>query len=434
MAGGCEIPFGRRTFLAGLVSTPFAGLVGCATTGSDARRQDWGAVRALAERFVGDRKVAGVVVAVSYRDAPIRYVTAGTPAFDSPVAVDENSLFRIYSMTKQVTGIAAMMLVEDGRLGLDQPLAEVLPQFRSMQVCLDPETDLSSRPARNVITMRHLITHTSGLRYWMPRYRGPLPDAYRRLGITPGSYGTDRGPGFGPQAVGLAEMIDRLATLPLAFEPGTAWAYSLGADVMGAVIERITGSFPDFLEERIFSPLGMASTGFRVASVDAPRLTTNYLVTRDGPVVLDAGATSRWLRPPTLIAGGGGLVSSARDLERFCAMLLGHGTTRGVRVMRPETARTCLSNLLPPGVSATPRGLFGSTGMGALGGVVLPGDSSHVGPAGCYGGGGAAGTLWLVDPARRGRWIFLTQYMPPDTYPINVEVPAAIEGDLLSSA
>lgn len=431
MTGSGNHLLDRRAILAGLGSFPLFGLPGGAAANPEGG-YEWPAVKALADRYVAERKLAGIVAALAYGGAPMSYVTAGSLAFDSPIRVDENSLFRIYSMTKQVTGIAAMMLVEDRRIGLDQPVGDVLPQLRAMRVCLNPEADLSSRPVRVPITMRHLITHSSGLKYWTPNYRGPLPDAYRQLGITPGSYGTDQRPGFGAQAVGLAEMLDRLATLPLAFEPGSAWSYSLGADVMGAVIERVTGSFAGFLEEHLFGPLGMASTGFQVAPADARRLTTNYVVTRDGPAVIDAGPASLWLRPPTLVAGGAGLVSSAHDLARFSAMLLGRGALEGVRVMRRETVRACLSNLLPRGVAAL--GGFGTTGFGAGGGVVLPGDRSTIGPAGSYGGGGSAGTLWGVDPGRRGRWMFLSQHMPPETYPIRQELAAAIEADLHSSA
>jgi CubicO group peptidase (beta-lactamase class C family) len=385
-------------------------------------------VQKLLDAYVADGKVAGAAVALSYGGSPPAYPAAGRIALDSPARFDENSLCRIYSMTKPVTGVAAMMLVEDGRLQLDQPVADVLPEFRSLRVAIDPQKGLESRPAARVMTMRHLLTHTSGLSYWTPASGdGPLPTAYRERGITPGDYGSNHDrPGYGPQAKNLAEMVERVAELPLAREPGTAWGYSIGADVMGLVIERVTGrGFDVFLRERVFGPLGMDSTGFQVAPKDAARLTTNYTVTPGGLRPVDAAATSVWLKPPTLLAGGAGLISTARDFARFGAMYLGAGALGRVRVMKPETARLARSNLLPAGV-AFPNG--GGFGAGAR--VVLPGSDRRFGPTGSFGWGGAAGTDWWIDPARRGHVVSMTQFMPPTSYPVRNELAAAIEADL----
>ena len=345
--------------------------------------------------------------------------------------MDENSLWRIKSMTKQVTGVATMMLIEDGVLALDQPVAEILPALRSMRVAVDPGKSLDSRPAERPITVRHLLTHTSGFGYWIPSSgEGLLPRAYRERGITPGNYYPAKlnQPGYGPQARGLTEMIDRLAELPLAFEPGTAWLYSVGADVLGAVIERIAGGFEPFLRERLFTPLAMSSTGFQVPARDSERLTSNYEKGPAGPVLLDSGPSSIFLRPPTLPAGGAGLVSSARDFMRFGLMLLHGGVLDGTRVMRPETARLVTSNLLPEGVTSG-SAISGARGFGAGGAVVLPGDSSPFGAPGNYGGGGAANTLWGLDFPRRGVWLFMSQHMPAERRSVT-EVPAAIQDDL----
>ena len=340
-------------------------------------------------------------------------------------------MWRIKSMSKQVTGAATMMLIEDGVLGLDQPVAEILPALRSMGVAIDPARSLASRPAERPITIRHLLTHTSGFSYWIPSAgEGLLPRAYRERGITPGNYYPSRlnQPGYGPQARGLAEMVERLAELPMAFEPGTAWLYSVGADVLGAVIERVAGSFEAFLQERLFNPLAMSSTGFQVAARNASRLTSNYESTPAGPVLLDSGRTSVFLRPPTLPAGGAGLVSSARDFMRFGRMLLDNGVLEGRRVMTPETAQLVTSNLLPDGVTSGAV-ISGARGFGAGGAVVLPGDNSPFGAPGNYGGGGAANTLWGLDRQRRGVWLFMSQHMPAERRSVT-EVPAAIEADL----
>ena len=422
---------GRRRFLVALAA---AALTAPSLLARGARRasahsaRHWAAVQAMVDGYVADGKVAGAGVAVSYGGTAVAYRVAGRIALDSPERFDENSLCRIYSMTKPVTGAAAMILVEEGKLGLDQPVTDVLPEFRSLRVATDIQKGLESRPAVKTMTMRHLLTHTSGLSYWTPLSGvGVLPTAYRERGITPGNYGTGLSrPGYGPQARSLAEMVARVADLPLACEPGTGWNYSIGLDVMGLVIERVTGKgFDVFLRERLFEPLDMSSTGFQVAPRNAARLTTNYNVTTDGLKPGDTGAASVWLRPPTLLAGGGGLVSTARDFARFGTMLLGDGALRRVRIMKPETARLGRSNLLPAGVVHPSGGGFGA---GAR--VVLPGGDGRFGPVGSFGWGGAAGTVWWIDPARQGNVVFMTQFMPPDSYPVRDQISAAIEADL----
>ena len=392
----------------------------------------WPAVQRLIDGYVADRKFPGVAVALTYHGSPPAYLTAGTIAFDSTQRFDEHSICRIHSMTKPVTGIAAMRLVEDGRIRLDQPVADVVPELASPRVAIDLQQGLESRPAVKTMTMRHLLTHTAGFSYWTPLSGDDaLPSAYRQRGITPGNYGSwglSR-PGYGPQAKGLVDMVERLAALPLASEPGTAWQYSVGLDVMGLVIERVTGKrFDVFLRERLFEPLRMDSTGFQVRPGDVGRLTTNYQITREGPQVRDPAATSVWLQPSSLLAGGGGLVSTARDFARFGEMLLGEGTLEGTRVLRPATARLARSNLLPPGATH-PGG-----GYAAGSRLVGPGLRSDLGSPGTLSHGGAAGTLWLVDFERRGNFVFMSQHMPPGTYPIWEESTAAIAADLAQQA
>jgi CubicO group peptidase (beta-lactamase class C family) len=419
----------RRRFLFALAGAAFAApaLGGPAVWTVPRAGRRWAGVRRLIDRYVAEGKVAGAVAALSVDGDPPAYPAAGRIALDAPARFDENSICRIYSMSKAVTGVAAMSLVEDRRIALDQPVADVLPEWRSLRVAVDLEKGLDSRPARNVMTMRHLLTHTSGLGYWNPESgEGTLTKAYRERGITPGNYGAGLSrPGYGPQAKGLVEMIRRVAELPLAFEPGTAWQYAIGLDVMGLVIERVTGKrFEAFLRERLFGPLDMPSTGFQVAAKDAARLTTNYTVTAEGLRPVDPAATSVWLSPPPLPAGGAGLVSTARDFWRFGAMLLGDGALGRARVLKPATARLVRSNLLPAGV-VYPRG--GGFGAGVR--VVVSSDGRY-GPVGSFGWGGAAGTNWRVDPARRVNAVFMTQFMPPTSYSIWDEFPAALEEDL----
>jgi CubicO group peptidase (beta-lactamase class C family) len=437
----------RRQCLAALASVaalPLSGNENAAPRKRvDASR--WVAVKAALDAFVAEGLTAGAAVAISFGDGPPAYLRAGTLAFGSSRRFDEHSICRIYSMTKNVTRIAALLLVEDGRIELDQPVADVLPEFRSLRVAIDIEKGLASRPARNTMTMRHLITNTSGLGSWTPGSDGgdELHAAYRELGITPGNFGSGRRrSGYGPQAFNLDEMVVRVAKLPLAYEPGTVLHYSIGFDVMGLVIERVSGKgYDTFLEERLFAPLDMRSTGFQVAERNAVHLTTNYdarrgavnsgpspgvdATTAAGFEVRDAGATSDWLTKPSLLTGGAGLVSTARDFYRYGGMLLGEGAFESACVMKPETARLALSDLKPPGVADPSEGI----GAGSRAMLKIP-----MTPPGTFGAGGAASTLFWIDRARRGNVVFMTQAMwgGPANLPYSRRLVKAIEESLKS--
>lgn len=425
----------RRRFVgaaAALAATAWSAPAPCWTAG--ARQRRWPTVQALLDGYVADKKYAGVTAALSYAGSPLEFPSAGALAYDSPVGVDQDSLFRIYSVTKPVTGIAAMMLVEDGKISLDQPVADVLPELRDIRVAVDPANSLASRAASSAMTMRQLLTHTSGLSNWQPLLGDPpITRAYRERGITPGSF--VRQPGetwYRDQVKGLTAMITGVAEVPLIADPGTAWNYSMGLDVMGAVIERASGLPLDtFMRKRLFVPLGMRSTGFQVAAKDARRLMTLYGNAPTGPQAIDRGSDSVWLGAPTLLAGGGGLVTSARDFIRFAQMLLGGGTLEGVRVLKPETVRLAMSNLLPPGVAYPQTG-----GFGAGASVVMPGVQSDNGPPGTYSAVGASSTMFQVDPLRRGVALFFAQYIPgrgvpmPEAIRFKGEFNRAIDQDL----
>lgn len=280
------------------------------------------------------------------------------------------------------------------------------------------------------MTMRHLLTHTSGLAYWIPAAgSGLLPTIYRERGITPGDtyYRTQGRPGYGPQVKNLSEMIARLAELPLAADPGTVYQYSVGYDVMGLIIERSSGkSLEAYFREQIFEPLKMTSSGFQVPPNQAARLTTNYEVSADGLIPVDGGESSVWLRPPSLVAGGGGLVSTARDFARFTGMLLGRGTFDGLQVLREDIARLACSDLLPQEVASN-----AGFGAGMRITKVPKQGSSQPGPVGTLSFGGAAGCRWMVDPVRRGTMVFMTQRMPgPANGPLWNELHAAVDADL----
>jgi CubicO group peptidase (beta-lactamase class C family) len=404
----------RRRFLVGLAAL--------AATPAFARTATWAKVQALLDRYVAEKKVSGLSVALTGGGVPLGYVNAGTLALDSAAAASEDTLWRIYSMTKPVTGAAAALLVEEGKLRLDQPVSDFFPAFAKVQVAVAPATSLDARPARTPITVRHLLTHTAGLTY-MIMGDGPVQKAYRQKGLF-GAYGTPPQPGDGAMPATLAEFAERLATVPLIAEPGTVYHYSVALDLLGAVIEQASGQpFDTFLRTRFFEPLDMRSTAFH--AVDPKRLSTNYFVTPKGLLAVDSAAKGVFLAPPAVAYGGSGLVSSSRDYARFGMMLLGDGALGGVRVLKPETARLMRSNLLPAGVTAMGDG----SGYGAGGRVVLPTTANANDSVGSYGWGGAAGTSFWIDPARRTMVTLMTQFMPQDVYPIRKELREAMIAD-----
>lgn len=393
--------------------------------------------QALFDGYVHDDKMPGIVGAFGAGDFPTVFVSAGRIADDAGApAAGPDSLWRVYSMTKPITGMAAMILVEEGKLKLDDPVSKYFPGFARMRVLTSPDTSLDSVPAKTPITVRMLLTHSAGLSYNIMA-KGPLLKEYERLGLLPGAVNAQvevNARRMRPRT--LAEFAERLATVPLIAEPGTKWSYSVGLDLMGAVIEKASGMpFDRFVQAKLFDPLKMTSTYWTVPASEAGRLASNYTFVAGKRVLTDPGATSVWLSPPSFPYGGAGLVSSARDYDRFLHMLANRGTLDGVRVMKPETADLAMSNLLPPGVVFG--GLGGGTGgttaavkmgYGAGGSVYL--EDSPGGPSrGTYGWGGAAGTIAFVDPVKRVRGTVMVQYFPAEHWPIRSEIVAALARD-----
>ena len=348
------------------------------------------------------------------------------------VAVGPDTLWRIYSMTKPVTGMAAMMLIEEGVLGLDQNIADILPEFAAPRVLTDPANSLASRPAAGPITVRHLLTHTAGLGYSIVS-TGPLLAEYRRLGLLPFSPGSVPiegripEPGEENRPASLAVFSERLATVPLIADPGSKWSYSVSLDLLGRVIEVASGiAFAAFLEQRLFNPLGMSNSVFQVPRERLSRLTASYGIENGTAMLVDPPGDSIFSRPPAFPYGGAGLVTSAHDYDRFLAMLLGEGAVPGARVMATETARLAMSDLLPRGVDKS--AMYTPTGFGAGGSVALA--AGPAGGAGTYGWGGAAGTIAWVDRANAIRVSGYVQHFPGDATPFRAGVTRAVYTDL----
>lgn len=387
--------------------------------------ESWPNVAKLADNYVSSRKLANLFLTFGWgqEDHP-HTVGGGTLSLARPTPVDQNSLYRIYSMSKPITGMAAMILIDEGKLGLDQPLHEIIPAFRDMQVLVDPKGALDQTvPAERPITIRQLLTHTAGLGYQIIG-EGPIRDAYSELGLVGGRVSRMPLPGFPPvtPAPGLEVYAERLATLPLMYQPATKWSYSCSIDLLGRVIEVASGqAFEAFLKERIFDPCGMNSTFMQVPQSEAARLTDNYGIINGMPFPIDPGANSIFTDPPEVPAGGGGLVSSPRDYDRFLRMLLGYGKLGNTRVMSELAVRVGVSDLLPATVDTTGTWIEGE-GHGA-------GGRSK---GGTFGWGGAAGTLAAVDYDLNLRSCLFTQYMPSEAYPIRDEFLAAMEADLVA--
>jgi CubicO group peptidase (beta-lactamase class C family) len=385
--------------------------------------ESWPNVAALAERYVSQRKVANLFLTFGWNQQEHAHtVGGGTLSLAKPTRVDENSLFRIYSMSKPITGMATMILIDEGKLGLDQPLHEILPKFRDMQVLINPEGALEETvAAERPITIRQLLTHTAGLGYQIIS-KGPLQAAFNEQGLVGGRVSRIPLPGFPPvtPAPGLAAFADRLAELPLMYQPATKWSYSCSLDLLGRVIEVASGmEFEAFLKARIFDPCGMNSTWMQVPQSEVGRLTDNYGIINGNAFPIDPGANSVFTDPPEVPAGGGGLVSSPKDYDRFLRMLLGYGRIGDRFVMSEEAVRVGTSDLLPATVDTTGSWLEGE-GHGA------GGRSKD----GSFGWGGAAGTLAAVDFNLGLRSTLFTQYMPSEAYPIRDEFLAAMEADL----
>ncbi len=411
---------GRREFIASAIALGLTPRFAWAKAGTQ-----WPHVQALFDGYVGSKQFAFASAALLAGGDQVDYVNAGTLAFDSRTPADENTLCRIHSMSKPLTAAAAMILIEDGKMSLDQPVADVFPSWKAMRVAIDPTVSLDSRPAKTPVTMRHLLTHSAGLTYFF-FHQNKVGDAYDAHGITPGlNIPVGKAKPGDREAHSLAEMMDRLAEVPLMFDPGTKWHYSIGLDAMGAVIEKVSGQgFDAFLKQRLFDPLDMANTGFVVAPKDYPRFATLYQLTDKGISVFDT-PPGAYAEKPQLLSGGGGIVSSARDYMRFGQMLLGRGQLGSARVMKEATVATMTSNLLPNGLRDEE-----GNGYGAGGRVVLPGPTGRYGAPGSYGWGGHASSLFTVDPARRQIMVFMTQRMPSDKSPAPRELPAAIAADL----
>ena len=341
-------------------------------------------------------------------------------------ALKDDAIFRIASMTKPITSIAFMMLVEEGKVALSDPLVKFCPEFSDTGVFVagGGNVPFLTRPPAQPIRMVDLLRHTSGLTYGFQE-RTPVDAAYRKARID--DFDAD---------YSMDSFIADLAKIPLQFDPGAHWNYSMATDVLGAVIERIEGKpFAEVLQERIFGPLSMVDTGFKVPAEQQHRLADAYAFQpRDRKQDFDAGDRSRWAKDRSFHSGGGGLVSTLDDYHRFCLMLLGGGKLGDTRIISRKTLDLMTSNHLPGGGDLTQHsvGIFSedeNAGVGfGLGFAVTldPARAGIPGSAGDFYWGGMFSTGFFVDPVEEICMVFMTQLMPSSTYPVRREVKTLV--------
>jgi CubicO group peptidase (beta-lactamase class C family) len=371
--------------------------------------------------YVEDGRLPGWLVLVSRRGRIVHLATCGRRDLEADLPVETNTRFRIYSMTKPVTAVAAMQLYEEGAFSLKDPVAAFIPAFGELAVYRDgPASGPRTEPASRPMLLWHLLTHTAGLTYGF-HHAHPVDAMYRAAGFE----------WVPPEGRDLAECCEDWASLPLLFEPGSEWNYSVASDVLGRVVEVVSGQPLDrFFDERIFGPLGMDDTGFWVEGGAAGDLAALYAAGPQGRPVRDDQLGGRALRRPACLDGGGGLVSTAADYHRFTQALLGGGELDGTRLLGRRTLAYMTRNHLPGGadLESFGRRLFAETtfdGVGyGLGFAVLldPVANKVLSSADEFAWGGAASTFFWVDPAEQLTAIFMTQLVPSSTFPLRSEL------------
>jgi CubicO group peptidase (beta-lactamase class C family) len=373
-------------------------------------------------RYVDDGRLPGWLVAVSRAGRVVHVSTYGHRDVEGALPIELDTIFRIYSMTKPVTSVAAMMLYEEGAFELKDPVSKFIPSFADVRVYTQGSAlKAVTEPVLEPIRIWHLLTHMSGLTYGF-HHTHPVDAMYRAAGF---EWGT-------PPGMDLAACCDAWAGLPLLFQPGTEWNYGVSTDVLGRVVEVVSGQPLDrFFDDRIFTPLGMDETAFSVDERDADRLATLYMPDpATGRAMRLDLLGDLALKRPHAFSGGGGLVSTAADYHRFTQMLLNEGELDGVRLLGSRTVRYMAENHLPGAVDLEAIGrplfsetTFDGTGFG-LGFSVLddPVKNKVLASPGEFAWGGAASTAFWVDPVEQVTALFLTQLLPSSTYPIRPQL------------
>ncbi|HEY2050165.1 MAG TPA: serine hydrolase domain-containing protein [Caulobacteraceae bacterium] len=345
---------------------------------------------------VSSGKVAGMTTLLARHGKVVEFRTYGKASLASGAPMNRDEIFRIYSMSKPITGVAMMILFEEGKWKLDDPVTKFVPEFKDLKVLAqDASGNVVLQPMRRPPTMREIMSHTAGFGYGLSD-NNPVDRMFRDKRVLASN--------------GLKEMIDRVATIPLKFQPGTDWSYSVGVDIQGYIVEKISGEpLGQFMQEHIFRPLKMSDTAFYTGPERASRLAALYVGDpKTGGLVeaktLFGEAAPDYTKPPLMESGGGGLVSTTTDYARFCQMLLNGGELDGVRILSPATVQLMGTNVIPKDVLVKSNGTVGegfneAVGFGLDFMVVKdPRAAGTLEGKDTMSWGGAAGTWFWIDP------------------------------------
>ena len=383
----------------------------------------------LRSRYLEPGKITGTLTLVARRGEVCYLEAEGLRDRERDLPVTEDTIFRIYSMTKPITSVALMMLYERGMFSLTDPVDRFIPEWRNLRVYKAGAWPMiESTPCQQRMTIRDLFTHMSGLTYGFLRSTN-VDHAYRKVGVQ------NPRPGYT-----LRDMIDELSGLPLEFEPGSAWNYSVATDVLGYLVEVISGQpLDEYFREHIFEPLGMVDTAFEIAPEKEERLASCYTRDMSKQLVLEDDARDSAYKERSFLSGGGGLVSTIGDYYRFCAMLRNGGELNGHRILGPRTLEYMTRNHLPGGVdlSRIARGSFSETSYEGIGfglGFARRVDSvqnANLGAEGEYHWGGMASTLFWVDPVEDLVVVFMTQLVPSGTFNFRGQLQSIIYSSIV---
>ena len=386
----------------------------------------------LARTYIDSGRLPNAQLVIARDGQPVHYTKLGSMGDDKRELRDD-ALFRIASMTKPVTSIAFMQLVEQCEVALEEPVARIFPEFANLKVYAGGGGAIPFAPGKPASAMRFvdLLTHMSGLTYGLQN-RNNIDAAYRENNFD-----------FARDHLDSDAFIEKLSKLPLEFAPGTGWNYSVSTDVLGVAVERISGMrLGDYFEKHIFAPLGMTDTHFGVAEGQSERLVDAYAYQPGhAPKMINAGATSKLNEPGAFDSGGGGLIGTIADYHRFSTMLLNGGELDGARIVSPKTIRLMRTNHLPNNADLTEMSssLFSEannagTGFG-LGFAMVIDPSKTLMPSseGEFYWGGAYSTAFFVDPVERITMVFMTQVYPSSTYPIRRQLKTLIYSALTDS-
>ena len=370
------------------------------SVGLDSDRLD--RVTEAMQGFVDDGLLAGAVTMVARDNKIIHFESVGYRDIEADAAMTNDTIFRIYSMSKPITGVALMMLYEEGLFKLSDPVEKHLPEFKDMQVYagMDDDGNMITEPPGHPMTVRELMSHTGGMTYGIFA-QSPVDNMYVEAGML-------------DTTIPLSEMVARLGKIPLKHQPGSAWEYSVSVDVQGYLVEKLAGqSFGSFLEDRIFTPLGMVDTDFHVPAEKADRFAQMYV---NSPASLltpsEMFPGTDFLIDPILEGGGGGLVSSTMDYMRFSQMLLNGGELDGVRILAPLTVDLMHRDQLPEAVKSIGLGNRGTT-FGLDFAIIEDTVEAEGYSEGEYFWGGAAGTWFWIDPVENLVFIGMIQQAGP---------------------